>query len=348
MQYDKKEYGLTRPLISLIFIIFATLSIGSPAQAKIDSLKIYLTRGGGALQQGNHQYAKESFESALRTDSLNVMALKSMGIIASANGFNRRALGFFSRALINGADDAGLHHNLAVTYEILNQTDSCFASHTKSIELDPENFGYLQDYGAALMNASRFSNAIVILQKALSVDPTSGQTLYMIGNCYAALPDPASAVESYKKALDLKYDTGKLHYHLGMNYLNSGDKLGAEEHLGFAVGKAPDSLQFRQSLATFYLQAGVPDQARNFFSQNLERDSTFLNSRIGLGVAYAYLGEMESAYAELATVKSVSQEKADAMNIMIDQALNTLRLIDSLNKANSTSSSSDTKDQDGK
>lgn len=309
------------------------LGSSSTANAQHDSLKIYLTRAGGALQQGNHQYAKESFEQALRFDSMNVNALKGLGTIASANGYHNNALAFFKRAASTGAEDSHIYHNLGVTYEILQQPESSFVAHKKAVELAPDNFVYMRDFGVALMNASRFSNAIVTLQKALKINPTDGETKYLIGNCYAALPDPQSAIKSFNEAIDLGYDNGTLRYHLGMACEIIGDKLSAEEHLGFAVGKSPDSLEYRQRLGVFYLQEGIPDQARNFFRDNLTRDSTFINSRIGLGVAYAYLGQMDSAYAELAKVKRISAERAQVMTGMIDRAIETLRIIDSLNNA---------------
>jgi tetratricopeptide (TPR) repeat protein len=325
-------------------LVFMT---GTAVRAQKDSLTMYLTRGGGALQSGNYQFARESYEAALRIDSLNVSALKAMGTIASAVGYQNRAVAFYKKALATGVEDEHLLHNLAITYEVLKQYDSSFAYYAQSLSLAPENFEFVRNYGSALMKASRFSNAIVVLQKALSIDPTNGEIHYMTGNCYAALPDPKSAIKSYEQAMEFGYDTGKLRYHLGSNYVAVGEKLLAEEHLGFAVGKSPDSLQFRQTLAAFYLEAGVADQARNFFRENLNRDSTFLNSRIGLGVAFALLGQMDSAYIELANVKRVSPEGGQAMSEMIDRAVATLRLIDSLNNA-ATPVTPGTRGPDGK
>ncbi|HSH00199.1 MAG TPA: tetratricopeptide repeat protein, partial [candidate division Zixibacteria bacterium] len=251
-----------------------------------------------------------------------------------ANAFmNHEALRLLELAQRIGTADPQMLHDLGVLYGRLGRTNESFASHRQAVALEPKNFVFLRDYGAALLSTGQFSNAAQQLERAVRENPTDGESRFLTGNAWAGQDSVTRAINHWETALEVGYDTGPLRYNLGIALESIGDVYAAEEHLGFAVAREPDSLDYRQRLAVFYLRTNIPEQALKHFREVLARDSANLNARIGIGAAHALAGHIDSAYAELGYVRSVDSARAAVMSRMIEQNLQLRRTIDSAEAA---------------
>ena len=319
---------LTRPIIicprrlSITALVLALIAVNlSFAQVTNDSLNLHLQRGGNDLKNENFSDAIISYQRALDIDSLNLNALRNLGFILAIGGDHKNAIKLWERADRHGVADADVYSNLGVSYSKLGETEKSLDNYRFAIELDQENVGYMRDFATTALNAGIFEPAHIAMEAAIKLAPEDPEINYLLGNCHAGVGESVKAQRNYRKAIELGYDNPELRFNYGMMLEAAGDMLGAEEQLGFASGRAPDNLDYRQRLAVFYMKTEVYTQSVKLFRKNIERDSTYINSRIGLSVAFANLDQMDSAYAQLAWVKKSLPERAGEMANLIQQAV---------------------------
>ncbi len=108
--------------------------------------------------------------------------------------------------------------------------------------------------GLNLMYASMYiaqqlpDKALHFLQKVQSSGFTGKKLNLRIGNCYAVKKQWQSAMDYYRKEIEINFDDPEAHYGLGFASLKSGNAAGAVEHFLDAVG-----LQFDFAFAHYHL-----------------------------------------------------------------------------------------------
>ncbi len=316
-----------RPLITAFVIVVFAVNL-SFAQASNDSLNLHLQRGGNDLRNENYEKAVISFQRALEIDSLNLNALRNLGFILALGGDHNNAIKLWERAERHGVADADVYSNLGVSYGELGQTEKSLDYFRFALELEQDNVEYMRNFATAALNAGIFEPAHIVMEAAIKLAPEDPEINYLLGNCHAGVGESVKAQRDYLKAIKLGYDKPELRFNYGMMLEAAGDMLGAEEQLGFASNRAPENLDYRQRLGVFYMKTGVYTQSVKKFHENLKRDSTYINSRIGLAIAFANLGNMDSAYAQLAWVKASQPERAGEMSNLIQQAVDSRKARD--------------------
>ena len=304
------------------------------AEVRNDSLIMHLQRGGNDLRNENYEAAVTSFESALGIDSLNLNALRNLGFILALRGDHKDAIRLWERADRHGIANADVYNNLGVSYGTLGQTEKALNNYSFAMELEQDNVGYMKNFATTALNAGLFEPAHLAMEEAVKLAPDNPEINYLLGNCHAGVGESVKAQRNYLKAIDLGYDNPELRFNYGMMLEAAGDMLGAEEQLGFASNRAPENLDYRQRLGVFYMKTGVYTQSAKNFHENLERDSTYINSRIGLAIAFANLGQMDSAYAQLAWVKKSEPARAGEMMNLIKKAEDNRKRSDSSRSGN--------------
>jgi len=309
-------------VVALVAVVIATFSYAPKVGAKgnVSSASTLLRDAGSLLQAGKYDKARALYLEALKEDSLNQHALKNIGYIYSIRKDYKNSLRYLQKAEAIGHADADTYNLLGIAYAGTGDTLKSLKNYKQAINLAGDNAAYVKNYGAALVTASRFSEAIAALDSAHTMTPKDGEIDFLLGNCYAGLAKPEEALKSYRAAIESGYDTGELRYHLGMVSETAGDLWSAEEHYGIGISKDPGNLELRQRLAVLYLRAGVYNQAERLFKDNLSRDLDFVKSRIGLGTCYAFMGYSDSAYAELKTVRETHKDQYEAMKQMVEGA----------------------------
>lgn len=322
--------------ICLTIGLAISMAIGLPGTAQADkgdknvvAISQRLQRGGKLLADKDFLEAEKEFLVALEMDPDNLNALRNLGVLLTFKQDYLQAADYLQRAIKTKTADAPTYYDLAVVYGKMNDTTKSLANYREAIVRDSANTEYRRNFGASLLNALRYSEAVEVLSESISLDPTDGEAYYYLGNSYAGLANAPEAIKSFQKSLEFGFDHAELRYHLGMILENIGDVWGAEEHLGIASGMAPGNLEIRQHLGVFFVRTSVYDQAVRMFKENLSRDSNFVSSRIGLGAAYAYQGHLDSALAELKRVRKSNPEKGQTMSEMIKTASDYRKQLDS-------------------
>jgi len=81
---------------------------------------------------------------------------------------------------------------------------------------NPKSAAAWTDFGNALMDSRRFSEAIDAFEKSLAIDPKNVNVRVDMGTCYRGIGKFDKAVEEYRKALKIKPDFPNGHRNLGV------------------------------------------------------------------------------------------------------------------------------------
>ncbi len=113
-------------------------------------------------------------------------------------------------------------------------------------------------YGDALMDAQRFSEAVDAYQKSLNLNPKNPNVLVDQGTCYRGIKKFDKAVENYRKAIKINPNFPNAHRNLGvvLSYDLHNTTEGVKEFQKYLeiVPNAPDAAAIKNSIRT--LQAG--------------------------------------------------------------------------------------------
>ncbi len=165
-----------------------------------------------------------------------------------------------------------------------------------------------------------------------------------------------SAVQEYKKLLELRPDDKNLHSHLGAIYYKMGMKDQAIAEIEEVLRRDPYDWTQRESVGDIYLEKGDVDEALRQYEQSLEInpanalcnrkvgklyyqkgdynsavrafarsveiDPGFAESHLGLGLSCCALGDKEGALAE---VKKLEELKRTAMAAQLSEAISRMK-----------------------
>jgi Flp pilus assembly protein TadD len=107
------------------------------------------------------------------------------------------------------------------------------------VQRNPDNPDVLRLSGMALMETDRVPESVIVLQRAVMVDPRSGYGLALLSSAYARAGHPAEAFQAAQRAATLTDDAQTLAF-AGRAMLDAGRPADAERLLTRALARAPD------------------------------------------------------------------------------------------------------------
>ena len=137
-------------------------------------------RGIELSQKGNHAEAREVFESVLKHDPGNVLALKFLGASALERGDLARAIEYNQRVVDTGLHQADALSNLALAYYRAGRLDAALTCAHAAIRANASHpmaranlLLILQAIGSERARADNTAGAIAAFQEAASLNPTN-------------------------------------------------------------------------------------------------------------------------------------------------------------------------------
>jgi len=171
-----------------------------------------------------------------------------------------------------------------------------------------------------LINAQRFNDAIKLLQRAGSIDPTCAEVHGYLGLAYQNSGNPTKAIEEYQQALKLGAQTMSfINVNIGNCYLNLDQPQQAVPYFQQYLRdnpNAPDAAQVQQSMQNaggrknqLDLRSVVEQgqsllnnhrfaEARDAFQQAVSMQPNFAPAHFYLGYALAQSGDPQRAISE--------------------------------------------------
>lgn len=292
--------NMHRPTASLfaIIILCSSLSLAAeqaPTVKSEDSVQVYLTKGGMALKTQEYDRAVTNFQAALRLDSLNLAALRSLGTALAAQGRNAQAKVYLEKANRLRPNDPDICNNLGVIFSNLDNSTEAIRYFEAAVAVDSSSAIYLTSLGIENLKIGRVQKALPILQKAHALTPKNPLPLFSIGSCFAADRKYDSAAVYFERSIAAGGNAPELYYFLGVAKRQLGDLDATEKNYKLAIERNPKYKECLQALGLLYAQRQKFVAAQPYFERVIAIDSLFYPAWISLGATAALTEQMDRA-----------------------------------------------------
>jgi len=133
--------------------------------------------------------------------------------------------------------------------------------------------------GTELMRKGDYREAIVILKKAIDLNPEFSEAYYNVGISYEQLGKHKDAIEMFKKTIELSPDNANAYYALGYAYYQRRKYKQAIDAFENTVRLKPNNAFAFRKLGSAYLKVGEKDKAREQY-QVLKQLDTQLSDEL--------------------------------------------------------------------
>lgn len=165
--------------------------------------KIYCAIGQAYYWKGDVAKAKENFSLAVNCDSANADAYNGLSDIAQHEEDYEKALNLAQKAYKLDKNNPAIINTIGNIYIKTENGEDALKYYLKAIEKAP-NTDYLQSNAAtALTFLNRNDEAIEYANKAISLNPQNPTNFFTMGLATFNNGDYQSAVEAYKKCIEL-------------------------------------------------------------------------------------------------------------------------------------------------
>lgn len=164
------------------------------------------------------------------------------------------------------------HTLLGSLYQNRGDLDRSNQNFLKALEINPNHFNALHNYGVSLKMQQRCTEALAIYERALALRANVPELFYNIANAHYELGDTAAAIDNYKKAIELNPDFLEAHYALNEVLWRAGKKDDYVSSYRKAVQKAPKSIPLRIQYLDSLIKADQFDEATEIVDATIGLD----------------------------------------------------------------------------
>ncbi len=301
----------------------------------------YIWRGAAEGNQGQLEKAEADFELALKKNPNNAAAMLSMAQMRfrqqrSAEGVSfaekalsidpsllealnllvnydlvskqpAKALTLVQQAIARAPQNAVLYGTLSRVQFSMGSFPAARDSAQTAMRLDPSNRNYVQQYAESELASGDKSGPIAAWQKWTQDHPKDNMALALLGAAQELNGDPHTAMQTYKKALDL--DAHNVMAANNLAYLMVEDGQSADLALSYAQiarQALPTSPSTADTLAWVYYHQGIYASARGLLEDALKQDPNSPTVNYHLGMVYLKTGNSADAEARLKKAASLA------------------------------------------
>lgn len=212
-----------RPTLELVLAAAAALFAAAPTLSapltgsappkKQDPSSLHPDYRAGllALYQGKLDEAQRAFERAAKAQPRAAAPLLGQAEIAFKRQRPQDALAWISKALEVAPNDSHAHASMGRYLIVSGKPKEAEVSLRKAIQIDARFFRAHIDLADLLAGQQRWSAAVPLYEKCVTLDPTHAGAHYGLGLARAQLGDNAGAHSALTKAAQLSPDNGLPH-----------------------------------------------------------------------------------------------------------------------------------------
>jgi tetratricopeptide (TPR) repeat protein len=158
-----------------------------------------------------------------------------------------------------------------------------------------ETAPYYVASGAAYGEDGQYERAFELLNKAIQLDPASGDAYNNIGLFYSRAGNHAMSIQMLNRAIQLSPKDDSPPYNIGNTYVALGDAQTAIEYYKHAIALNPASERAWLNLGNSYGTLRDYSNALNAFRKVLEINPSSASARHNIGVTYYMMGDTANA-----------------------------------------------------
>lgn len=151
------------------------------------------------------------------------------------------AIQSFEKAFAIKGNAPELSFVLAKLLQVAGKPDKSDVYYKYSLALSPNNFEYLYDYMMHLVDTSRYTDAIEVLQRCIRLHPENAQLFNDMGVLHNALQNYSEAIDHFLNAFKINPDYLVPMINLGYLYVQTGEIGKADDILALCLKKEPQN-----------------------------------------------------------------------------------------------------------
>ena len=270
---------------SVVFAVLVFVSGCGESAKKKNSVSLYVDAVKFADSNEPNQ-AVEKLKQAVEKDPDFAIAYSLLGkVYLQQNKLPESAQAYQKATELNpwSVED---FRALGRAYRLMCDFPSAAMAYTKACDLDPRNCE--SQYGAAeaYYELGDYETALTYGKTARGLTPKSSDTEKLIGDICSACSDNATAIDAYRKSLELKSGDPKTMLSLAVAYLRTDQYDSAKELLESIVAMEPSNAVAWRHLGFVYLKQREIDTAAQKYVKAIEISPNDWRAHKGLGVAY--------------------------------------------------------------
>jgi tetratricopeptide (TPR) repeat protein len=174
---------------------------------------------------------------------------------------------------------------LASLYAKLDREKEAIPLYRKMLQSGVDNVQVKRQLGAALVETGEYAEAAKVLEEVVKASPRGdGFALTQLGRARLGARDPAKAIESFERAIEVNPANLEAEFYLGMAYEASGKTDEAVKVFArllektrkstgsYSDGEKANRLVFQQHLASAYLEQGETEKAIAIYEELVKAD----------------------------------------------------------------------------
>jgi Flp pilus assembly protein TadD len=183
-----------------------------------------------------------------------------------------------------------------------------------------------------LLETSRPREALERIEKALALEPLSGEGLRLLGRARHELGQVPEAISAYQRAIALDDRDAWAMNNLGLLYIQQDRSEEALAPLSRAVQLRGNSPVFQNNLGTALERSGYGAAARQAYASALESDSTYTKAAASLSRLGGPVDDPVADSAQTADLAALARE----FQAQIEQWRDTTTAVDTLSEDTSS------------
>ncbi len=235
---------------------------------------------------GEYSKAIECFRSVIEENPNDVLAYNHIGSIYALRNEHEEAINAYRRGLKVDPNHPILNYNIAKSFEELNQNENAAAAYRAVLRSKPGWQEAIQHYTKLLLRTQHRKTAERLISQTVGLNPRNPELHILLGNCLAAQSDYAAALESYRKALEIKPESEKAIAGAALMSEKLEMKLDSVELMQKLEELAPENTDFTLQYAHILISASHFEEALKRINSVLDKNPRSLQALNLLGQYY--------------------------------------------------------------
>ena len=184
---------------------------------------LYNNLGNTYKELGSLDKAVESYSKGLKINPDFIDILNNLGVVLNDLERFKEAIHSFDRAIEINPRYAEAHNNLGVSFNKIGQLEKAILSYKSALRINPDFPDPYNNLTVVFRKQGRindvissFKEAIISMNKALTVNPKDADTLNNLGIAYTEIDSLEKAVEVFQKAVAINPEFSDCYYNLGV------------------------------------------------------------------------------------------------------------------------------------